>query len=255
MNTVAVIPARFASSRFPGKPLAKDTGKYLIQHVYERVCQASLLDGVLVATDDERIGKACDEFGGRWCMTRPDHPSGTDRIAEAVAHLHADIIVNVQGDEPEIAPDHINRLIELIRSDPQANMATLSALFAPEDDVNNPNVVKVVVDKFYHALYFSRWPIPFNRDSQLQSSIIYRKHLGLYAYHREALLKLSQLDPTPLEKAEKLEQLRALENGMVITVADVHHTAVGIDTPQQYEEFVKRYNTGKNKGENPYKKI
>ena len=241
MNTVAVIPARFASSRFPGKPLAKDTGKYLIQHVYERVCQASSLDGVLVATDDERIGKACDEFGGRWCMTRTDHPSGTDRIAEAVARLDADIIVNVQGDEPEIAPGHIDRLVELIRGDRRADMATLSAVFAAGEDVNNPNVVKVVVDHLGHALYFSRWPIPYNRDSQPQSEMIYRKHLGLYAYRREALLQLSRLTPTPLEKAEKLEQLRALENGMVIAVAEVQHTAVGIDTPQQYEEFVKRY--------------
>jgi 3-deoxy-manno-octulosonate cytidylyltransferase (CMP-KDO synthetase) len=246
VNIVAVIPARFASSRFPGKPLAKDTGKYLIQHVYEQVCQAESLNEVWIATDDERIGRACDEIGARWRMTRPDHPSGTDRIAEAVADLDTQIIVNIQGDEPEISPDNIDHLVQLLQNDPQADMATLSAAFDKNEDPANPNIVKVVADRHHHALYFSRWPIPFNRDPHEQGNIKYCKHLGLYAYRREALLKLSQLKPTPLELAEKLEQLRALENGMVIAVAEVEHTAAGIDTPQQYEEFVTRYKTSIN---------
>lgn len=242
MDVVAVIPARYASSRFPGKLLAKQTGKYLLQHVYERVIKARRIQQVLVATDDKRIAQACDEFGADWRLTRPDHPSGTDRIAEVAANLDAGIIVNVQGDEPEIEPDDIDFLIELLQTDRRADIATLASLFGPQEDIDNPNVVKVVVDVRGHALYFSRWPIPYWRDEdKLEQRGVYRKHLGLYAYRREALIKLSQLAPTLLEQAEKLEQLRALEGGLVIAVADVTHDSVGIDTPEQYEEFVQRY--------------
>jgi len=240
VSVVAVIPARYASTRFPGKLLAKQTGKYLIQHVYEQVCRASLIDSVLIATDDERIGKACDEFGAKWRMTRADHQSGTDRIAEAVDKLEAEIIVNVQGDEPEIEPSNIDCLIELLQRDEKADMATLTAVFGPKEDIDNPNVVKVVVNRKGHALYFSRWAIPYKRDKE-SARPIYKKHLGIYAYRKEVLLKLSKLETSPLELAEKLEQLRALENGMIIAVAEVEHSTVGIDTPEQYEEFVKRY--------------
>ncbi len=242
MNVVAVIPARYASSRFPGKLLAKETGKYLIEHVYEQVCQAGLVDRVLIATDDRRIGQASDEFGAPWRMTRTDHISGTDRIAEVAGSLEADIIVNVQGDEPEIEPESIDQMIELLRGDDRADMATLAAPFPPgeDEDVNNPNVVKVVVDRNGHALYFSRWPIPYQRDEK-DNKPLYRKHLGVYAYRREVLARLSKLEPTPLEKAEKLEQLRALENGIVIAVGQVDRSAEGIDTSEQYSKFVKRY--------------
>ena len=238
-NVVAVIPARFGSTRFPGKLLAKKTGKYLIEHVYEQVCRSELIDKVMIATDDDRIVDACAEFGAECRMTRADHLSGTDRIAEVAEHLEVEIIVNVQGDEPEIEPGNVDRLVELLRQDSQADMATLSAVFGMGEDIHNPNVVKVVTDRNGHALYFSRWPIPFQRDKEGQKPTYY-KHLGIYGYRRDVLLKLSKLKPTPLELAEKLEQLRALENGFVIAVTEVEHAAVGIDTAQQYDEFVSR---------------
>ncbi|KPK77311.1 MAG: hypothetical protein AMJ79_03700 [Phycisphaerae bacterium SM23_30] len=242
MGNIVIIPARYASTRFPGKLLANQTGKYLIQHVYEQVSRAPLVDAVLVATDDERIGQACDRFGAPWQMTRSDHLSGTDRIAEVAAGLQAEIIVNVQGDEPEIDPANVDRLIELLQTDPRADTATLAAPFEPGDDVNNPNIVKVVLDRQGHALYFSRWPIPYQRDRDYTAAPdIYRKHIGIYAYRRQVLMRLSRMPPTPLEQAEKLEQLRILENGLVIAVAEVKHDSVGIDTPQQYAEFVRRF--------------
>ncbi|MBI9019182.1 MAG: 3-deoxy-manno-octulosonate cytidylyltransferase [Phycisphaerae bacterium] len=245
MKVLAVIPARYASTRFPAKLLANKTGKYLIQHVYQQVCLAKRLDRVLIAADDQRIGDACDSFGANWQMTRTDHQSGTDRIAEVASKIKADIIVNVQGDEPEIDPTHIDLLIELMQNDPDASMATLAA---PIDattnegkaDLVNPNVVKLVMGLDKRALYFSRSCIPFNRDKS-ETKGLYRRHLGIYAYRYDALLKLSTLPQTILEKTEKLEQLRALENGMKILVGDVDHPAVGIDTPEQYEEFVNRY--------------
>ncbi len=254
MRIVSVIPARYGSTRFPGKLLAKKTGKYLIQHVYEQVKQAKMVNSVLIATDDCRIGDACDEFGCPWKMTRNDHISGTDRIAEVAHDLDADIIINVQGDEPDIDPKNIDILARLLTSDNKADMATLSAtikttgpanncqeiLANPDCQLNNPNVVKLITDINNHAIYFSRWPIPFNRDGGA-TSVVYRKHIGIYAYRKEALLKLSILSPTPLELSEKLEQLRAIENGMTIAVGNVEHLAVGIDTPQQYEDFVNSY--------------
>lgn len=240
MRVVAIIPARYDSSRFPGKPLANKTGKTLIEHVYERVCQASLVDRVIIATDDDRIGKACDGFGGDWRMTRCDHASGTDRIAEVASDLDVDIVVNVQGDEPEIDPENIDIAVELLRDDSDTGIGTLAAVFDNDRDVSDPNVVKVVVDCLGRALYFSRSAIPFWRDRVAQSPV-YRKHIGLYSYRKDVLLRLSEFPPTALEQAEKLEQLRALENGIAITVADVEHWAVGIDTPEQYERFVARY--------------
>lgn len=242
MAVVAVIPARYKSSRFPGKVLAAQTGKYLVQHVYERVCSADLIDQVLIATDDSRVRDACADFGAPCAMTDPDHPSGTDRIAEAVADLPADIIVNVQGDEPEIEPAHLDRAVELLRSAPDIHIATLACPLDYPDDINNPNIVKAVVDLTGRALYFSRWPIPYCRDAAGVGPAPYRRHLGLYAYRKDVLLQISRLQPTPLEQAEKLEQLRALENGLTIAVADIDHPAEGIDTPQQYAAFVERYN-------------
>jgi len=206
--------------------------------VYEQVCRAQNIESVLIATDDPRIACACDEFDAPRQMTRSDHQSGTDRIAEVAATLRADIIINVQGDEPEIDPENIDCVIELLNNDPYADMATLAAKFNSGEDLNDPNIVKVVSNLKGHALYFSRHPIPFFRDSS--NTDVYRKHIGIYAYRREMLLRLSQMPPTPLEQAEKLEQLRALENDLVIAVADVEHHSVGIDTPQQYDEFVKR---------------
>ena len=242
MGVVAVIPARYTSSRFPGKVLAKQTGKYLIQHVYERVCAARLVDDVIIATDDPRVSDACSQFQAPCTMTRPDHPSGTDRIAEAVADLSADIVVNVQGDEPEIDPAHIDRAVELLRSDGDAHIATLACPLTSRADIENPNIVKVVVTLTGRALYFSRWPIPYCRDADGIGPVAYRRHLGLYAYRKPVLLRMSGWPPTPLEETEKLEQLRALENGLTIAVADTEHSAEGIDTPEQYAAFVRRYN-------------
>lgn len=242
MRVVVVIPARYASSRFPGKLLAKQTGKFLLQHVYEQACRAHLPSEVLVATDDQRIVEACGQFGAPVRMTRSDHICGTDRIAEIAPQLDGDIIVNLQGDEPEIDPNHLDRVGALLQADPQADLATLAGPFGPSDDPNDPNVVKVICDRQGHALYFSRWPIPYDREAGgAGPGELYRKHIGLYAYRREVLVQLSRCQPTPLEQAEKLEQLRALENGLVIAVADVEHPAVGIDTAEQYAEFVERY--------------
>jgi len=242
VSVIAVIPARYDSSRFPGKLLARQSGKYLIQHVYERVRRSVRLDCVLIATDDERIGRACEEFSAEWRMTRKDHPSGTDRIAEAAEGLKADILVNVQGDEPEIEPEHIDALVDLFRKDEKAEMATLCSPIRDAEEIENPNVVKAVCSTEGRALYFSRYPIPYYRGDSGVSHPVRKKHLGIYAYRRETLMKLSRLSPTPLEMAENLEQLRALEHGISIAVGDVEHPAVGIDTPEQYAEFVKRYN-------------
>jgi 3-deoxy-manno-octulosonate cytidylyltransferase (CMP-KDO synthetase) len=248
-RALCVIPARFASTRFPGKPLAADTGKPLIQHVVENARRAALVDRVVVATDDPRIFDAVQSFGGDAVMTDANHPNGTSRIAQAVTVLNDqhELIVNVQGDEPEIDPAVIDQLIAGLAGDPGADIATLSADFAPGDDPANPNVVKLVVDRHHRALYFSRSLIPHHRAAGLahQPSAIshqhYLKHPGLYAYRRDFLLKYPTLAPTPLEQAECLEQLRVLEHGYRIAV--IHTTAPhpGIDTPEQYAAFVQRY--------------
>ena len=240
-TAVAVIPARYASTRFPGKPLADRTGKPLIQHVVERARQAHSLSRIVVATDDQRIFDAVRGFGGDVVMTRPDHPNGTSRIAEAVAQLDAagdqQIIVNVQGDEPEIEPAVIDALVAGLDADAEAPMATLASPFAADEDPSNPNIVKLVVDQRGRAMYFSRSLIPFDRDGRGVAPL---KHPGLYAYRRAFLMHYVTLPPTPMEQAEQLEQLRALEHGHAIAVVHAvirHH---GIDTPQQYDAFVRR---------------
>ena len=245
MPVAAIIPARYASTRFPGKPLARQTGKYLIQHVAEQVARARRVDRTLVATDDERIAEAVRSFGGEAAMTRDDHPSGTDRVAEVARGLDCEIVVNVQGDEPEIEPDHIDRLIELI-SDGEAPMATLAAPFAPDADPTDPNCVKVVCDRAGRALYFSRSLLPYPRDGAGVAADPTRwlLHLGIYAYRRAFLLELAGLAPTPLERAERLEQLRVLEHGHRIAIGVVDAAPIGIDTPADYEAFVARWGRG-----------
>jgi 3-deoxy-manno-octulosonate cytidylyltransferase (CMP-KDO synthetase) len=270
MNAAAVIPARYASTRFPGKPLANETGKYLIQHVYEQVSRARSVAQVIVATDDERIRRAVQSFGGRAVMTRADHPSGTDRVAEVAAGLDAEIIVNVQGDEPEIEPGNIDQLVRLLANDAEVVIGTLACPFPAGADPRDPNAVKVVLDGRGRALYFSRALVPYPRDSggaatvarpppavgvaQPPSAVCgtgvspvssaaggpWLLPLGIYAYRRDFLLRLAKLPPTPLEQVEKLEQLRALENGYAIAVAVVERSAVGIDTPADYAAFVER---------------
>jgi 3-deoxy-manno-octulosonate cytidylyltransferase (CMP-KDO synthetase) len=246
MRVIAIIPARYGSTRFPGKPLRRDTGKYLIQHVYEQVRQARLIDRCLVATDDERIAAAVRSFGGEAVMTRADHPSGTDRIAEVVGGLRpgeADLVVNVQGDEPEIEPAALERLVERLAADEDCPVATLACPLAGEAAAADPNCVKVVRNLQGRALYFSRSLIPYPRDRQPGGpvSASWLLHVGVYAYRRAFLLECASWAPTSLEAVEKLEQLRILEHGYPIAVELIERAAVGIDTPADYAAFVQRY--------------
>jgi len=238
MRVCAVIPARYGSTRLPGKPLLKETGKYLIQHVVEQVAQAKSVDRILVATDDERIRRAVEEFGGEAVMTSASHRSGTDRIAEAVKDLEVEIVVNVQGDEPEIEPSAIEAVVRLLEEDAASVMSTVA--FASDDAARalDPHQVKVVCDAKGDALYFSRAPIPARKDADARP--IYWFHLGLYGYRKAFLLELSRLPPSRLEELESLEQLRALENGYRIRVGQVGRESIGIDTPEDYRRFVER---------------
>ena len=244
VNAVAVIPARYDSVRFPAKILASRTGKPLVQHVYEQACQAKLVKRVIIATDDERIVNAVKAFGGEAIMTRRDHQNGTSRIAEAASHIDAPIIVNVQGDEPEIEPATIDLAIQCLIDHPDCAVATPASPFAPGEDPANPNVVKVVMDQQGRALYFSRALIPHDRDKidvDRKQFGYPLKHIGLYVFRREFLAIYASLAPTPLEQLEKLEQLRVLENGHRIAIAIGQSRSQGIDTPEQYEAFVARF--------------
>jgi 3-deoxy-manno-octulosonate cytidylyltransferase (CMP-KDO synthetase) len=230
-GVTAIIPARWASTRFPGKPLVKLRGKPLVQHVWERTRRAKLVDRVIVATDDMRIAEAVFAFGAEVALTSPDHPTGTDRLAEVAARLKtAPIILNVQGDEPDIAPSTIDRLVRMLRDHPALGLVTAANPIAVRADLANPNVVKVVTDRSGRALYFSRSVIPYDRDGC--GGINYLRHQGIYGYRRKVLLEFVKWKPTPLEKAEKLEQLRALEHGVSIGVITVKRGSVGVDTPE-----------------------
>lgn len=243
---LAIIPARYASTRLPGKPLLAETGRPLIQHVVERVSRAERVGRVIVATDDARIADAVASFGGEALMTRADHPNGTSRLAEVVQSLGCEpheLILNVQGDEPEIDPAAIDALAGLMHDQPDLPMGTVAAPLTNGDDLNNPNVVKVVCDRRGRALYFSRATIPHHRDAG-DPAPPYHRHLGLYAYRAAFLPVYADLAPTPLEEAEKLEQLRALEHGHAIGVAITGHAHSGIDTPEQYAAFVERWRAG-----------
>jgi 3-deoxy-manno-octulosonate cytidylyltransferase (CMP-KDO synthetase) len=269
VKVLACIPARYGSTRFAAKVLAKDTGKYLIQHTYERACLAKLPQKVIIAADDQRIVDAARTFGAECILTSPEHTSGTDRIAEAVADIDVDIVVNLQADEPEIDPENIDYLAKLLINNPDYPMATLAAEFKSTKQIADPNIVKVIIaacgrwamddgrniteprplgsgnktsDEVGCAIYFSRSPIPYNRETGGIGDVKqYLRHIGIYAYRKEFLLKITALPQTPLEKIEKLEQLRAIENGFDILVGKVRQTCDGIDTPEQYAEFVKRH--------------
>ena len=218
MRTIGVIPARYKSSRLEGKPLADIHGKSMVQHVYERARRASCLDDVIVATDDERIRAAVESFGGKAVMTSADHRSGTDRVAEAVRGMDADVIVNIQGDEPMLDPAMLAELVDPFRSATTAGVVTLKKRVMHESDFADPGVVKVVTDPSGYALYFSRSLIPYPRQRTPQFAVF--EHLGLYAYTRNALMRLAELPPSELEEIESLEQLRALENGIRILVIE-----------------------------------
>ena len=239
-----IIPARFASTRFPAKIIAADTGRPLVQHVVDQVRKCRRVSEIIVATDDERIVAALRPFETRCVMTSATHPSGTDRIAEVARKLNYDIVVNVQGDEPEIEPEIVDRLIERLETTSD-DMATAATPFPAGADVGNPNLVKVVMNRDGRAMYFSRALIPFRRDSSDGPAPTYYLHLGIYAYRRAFLLEYASLAPTPCESAEKLEQLRALEHGRSIYVLKVARATHGIDTPDQYAAFVERYRRGR----------
>jgi len=231
----AIIPARFESTRLPGKPLAAIGGKPMIERVVARAAAVPCVGRVLVATDDERIAAAVRGFGGEVVMTKRDHVSGTDRIAEVAAGLDDEVIVNVQGDLPFLEPDMLERAVALVTADPQLQMATVREPIRKREEMDNPNVVKVVTDRDGFALYFSRSPLPYWRDG-VDAEIVGYRHLGLYVYRRDFLLKFASMPPTPLERAEKLEQLRALENGYRIRVADCDGgLGIEVDTPADLE--------------------
>jgi 3-deoxy-manno-octulosonate cytidylyltransferase (CMP-KDO synthetase) len=239
MSVIAIIPARYASTRLPGKPLLAETGEPLIRHVVESVQRASRIERVVVATDDERIAEAVRSFGGEAIMTDPNHTCGTDRIAEAAEKLRlgdTDIVVNVQGDEPDIPPECIDRLVELIESS-ESSLATLATQL-PDADADDPNKVKVVLRCDGTAMYFSRAKIPHDRDGEGKAE--YLLHLGIYAFRAAFLRRFAELAPTPAEQTEKLEQLRALEHGFSIVAAVVDYDGAGIDTPEDYAAFVER---------------
>lgn len=242
MAATVVIPARYGSTRFPGKILACQTGRPLVQHVVDQARKCRSVKEVLVATDDPRIAEALAKFGTATVMTLPTHASGTDRIAEVAAKRVSDpIIVNVQGDEPEIEPEIIDGLISLLERNADADMATAATLFPAGSDPANPNLVKVALGLDDRALYFSRSPIPYRREPNSAENAAYYLHLGIYAYRRDFLLKFASWSPTPLELTEKLEQLRVLEHGGQIRVLKVQRATHGVDTPEQYEEFVARW--------------
>jgi len=228
---VAVIPARYESSRFPGKPLTPIAGRSMIQHVYERVRQCRTISRVVVATDDERILKAVQDFGGEALMTRPDHRCGTERVAEVASHLSAGIYVNVQGDEPLIDPQAVDSAVKAVESDAEVNLATLCVAIVRPSDIMDPNVVKVVNDFQGDALYFSRAPVPWVREESERVSAQHWKHIGVYVFRHDALLEYPTLPPGDLERLEQLEQLRWLENGYRMRVVESTYDAVSVDLP------------------------
>ncbi len=239
MSVLAVIPARYASSRLPGKPLVPLCGKPMIQHVWERVRRAKKVSRVLVATDDERILHAVREFGGEAVMTRADHRSGTERVAEVAAGSAAEILVNVQGDEPLIEAAAVDAAVEVLLNDSPALVGTLAVPIATPAEVMDPNVVKVVLDFDGNALYFSRAPIPWVRGDSLRVHVRHLKHLGIYVFRRSALLEFSTFPQGELEKVEQLEQLRWLENGYKIRVAETTYDSVSVDVPEDVPRVEK----------------
>jgi 3-deoxy-manno-octulosonate cytidylyltransferase (CMP-KDO synthetase) len=237
MSAVAVIPARWASTRFPGKPLFPILGKPLIQHTWERCLKAKSVSQVIVATDDMRIAEAAFAFGAEVTLTSPKHPSGTDRLAEVAARLRGvKHIINVQGDEPAIDPRLIDRLAKALQETPRLEMVTAACPFPEENDALNPNNVKVVTALDGRALYFSRSPIPFDRDNTSRVRPLW--HIGLYGYRRDFLAQFVRWKPTPLENSEKLEQLRALEHGASIKVITTKSHGVGVDTPEDVHRAI-----------------
>ena len=240
MKLIAMIPARYGATRFPAKLMQDLCGKPVIVHTYQRVADTNLFDQVYVVTDDDRIENAIREVGGKVIRSQKEHNSGSDRLAEASKDLEVDIIVNVQGDEPFTNKENLQKVIDIFANDPQKNIAVASLMerITYPDDIANPNNVKVVINKFNEALYFSRSVIPFPRDTN--TKVPYYKHIGIYAYRKDALQQFTQLPPSLLEETEKLEQLRYLENGFKIRLAVTDIPTIGIDTPEDLEKARQR---------------
>jgi 3-deoxy-manno-octulosonate cytidylyltransferase (CMP-KDO synthetase) len=232
MKVTAIIPARYASTRLPGKVLCDICGKTMIQRVYERVSKAQNLDQVIVATDDQRVYQEVESFGGRVEMTAKEHSTGTDRLAEVAQSLDSEVVVNVQGDEPLINPALIDKAVRPLLADDTIKMGTLKHEISEETELKDPNSVKVITDQDDFAIYFSRSLIPYPRTDE---DLTYYKHIGLYVYRREFLLEYTDLEATPLEKKESLEQLRALENGYKIKVVETEQQVIGVDTREDLE--------------------
>lgn len=252
IRIIAVIPARWDSTRFPGKPLTLLCGHPMIEYVYRRASRSALVDYVCIATDDERVADAVRGFGGNVRMTRDDHASGTDRVAEVAAGEDADVVVNIQGDEPLIHPDDIDAGIRPLIDECGLEMSTLAVAFVSPEEFLDPNAVKVARSENGNALYFSRAPIPYSRDVLSGEDKVYEKilenwekispkplkHLGFYAFRKESLLRFTGLGPSPLEELERLEQLRALEDGLAIRVVEISRDAVGVDRPEDRERLL-----------------
>jgi 3-deoxy-manno-octulosonate cytidylyltransferase (CMP-KDO synthetase) len=246
MKAIGIIPARYDATRFPGKVLADLLGRPVIQYVYEEALKATALQDLIVATDDERVLKAVEDFGGRAVMTAKQHLSGTDRLSEIANPVDTEIVINIQADEPLIHFSMINELVNCLNDDPAIPMATLAYKIKDREDLYNPNIVKVVKDKNNFALYFSRSPIPHVCDSQTEfASMSFFKHLGLYAYTKEFLFTFRNLPQGELEKAEKLEQLRVLERGYKIKVIETGFDTIGVDTPEDLEKVKQRMQEAK----------
>ena len=234
-KVIAVIPARYASSRFPGKPLAKIKGKPMIQWVYDTVSSIEEIDEAYIATDDTRISECVEKFGGKYVMTSDKHNSGSDRIAEAISKINVndnDIIINIQGDEPMIKAEMIKELISAF-NDNDVYMATLKKRIVDENEINNPNIVKVITDINNDAIYFSRYSIPYNREEV--DDVDYYKHIGIYGYKKGFLIRFTELKESKLELIEKLEQLRVIENGYKIRVLETQYQTIGVDLPEHIE--------------------
>ena len=233
MDAIGVIPARYGATRFEGKVLADLAGKPVIQRVYEMAKRSKMLDDLIVATDDERIKKCVEDFGGKAAITSADHPTGTDRLREIVNPMDVKVVVNIQGDEPLVHHTMINELVRTMLKDPSINMATVIKKIEDKSEITNPNVVKVVIDKEHFALYFSRSSIPFKRGIPAKN---FYKHLGLYAYTKDFLFTFTNLPKSELEQVESLEQLRALVHGYKIKTVETKFDTVGIDTPEDLEK-------------------
>jgi 3-deoxy-manno-octulosonate cytidylyltransferase (CMP-KDO synthetase) len=246
-KAVGIIPARWRSTRFPGKPLHLIANKPLLQHVWERCRRAKKLDAVIIATDDMRIAKAAFNWGAEVAMTSSKHQSGTDRVAEVVRNAKQyDIIINIQGDEPLTEPALLNRMVGILRSNRKIDIVTAAHPFANAAEASSPHQVKVIVDRDNNALYFSRYAIPFPRNRSIR--IKYLRHQGIYGFRRKALLHFVRSKPTPLERAESLEQLRALENGVKVHVLLTKHGSPGVDTPADAKALERKLARAKRRG-------